>query len=243
MALCTVVAPERISVVRMNGPEQNHPSIILKTETGAELVVDNWGMDGRQGVYPYQEFKTALQKSIGKPKHPLSGLSNALGFQWLRDLGQAMAHEHTFHHGGMGLLNASAHENHGFTHLEKGNDKEAMQHANAALRHAPDSDNAHFLKGNVFFFKRQFRRAIRCYEKALELYPFHTLALENIVKAKRELKDLSGAQEALKKLEKIVNYEPRSKEHMMNLEAFLDQLYPDNEWEPKVGLNIRVLKK
>jgi len=240
--LSSAVDGKRIGVIRISGPEQNHPSIALETAHGKTYVVDNWGMDQRRGVDERSQLEKALETSIGNPRHRLFWFSHALGYSQLKNPHAPFEQNHVFQIGGLELLRAAAHENHVLAHLENDNDREALHHANQALRQAPKSDNAHFLKGNVYFYRRKFRKAIACYEKALQLNPFHTPALESMAYAYKKCKDRAAHQAVQKKLGKIVTFEPKSKEAIWNLQSFMDEIYPEDKWAPKIKLKIRVLK-
>ena len=55
---------------------------------------------------------------------------------------------------------------------------EALEQNNLALRINPLSVNLHFTKGNMVYFKKQYKEAVVHFNKALSLDPFFPLALE-----------------------------------------------------------------
>lgn len=226
----TQVKPERLGVVRLNGPIEIHPSITVRAANGKKYVVDNWGMERRVGADDWDRFHSSLARSNSRWQGRYFGLADALGFGMYHDPDAAMNHPEAFIHGGLDLLHASAYENQANAHLDAGQDREALRLAGRALRLAPESDNAAFIKGNIFAYRRRFPEALRWYEEALRLNPNHSLALENMADVHLERKDETGLAAVRERLKPMVRFDPKARQAMRKLEAFLNEAYPDR-WD------------
>jgi|GEM_PF-6399497 len=222
--LSRAVNPSRISIVRLNGPAQIHPSVVLGTAHGKQYLVDNWGLEGRRKAYEWPRFQHRLVGAIGRRCGEYAALSDSLGLDLLKSPKETLTHPYAFLHGGPKLLEASAYENHALAALVADQPKEAMRFANRALKLAPESDNAAFTKGNVFFDDGRYSDSARWYRRALELNPNHSLALEQLAWIHEMRGDEKAKAEVEQRLMQVVRpHHPGWKRAYKQLEAFLDR--------------------
>ena len=93
-------------------------------------------------------------------------------------------------------------------HMQEGREEEAVEACSEALKCDPKNMWALILMGNLeLHFRKDMEKARTYYEKALEYYPYNTIALNNIAGAKLGIGDYDGALELFDRvLEKDSGY-------------------------------------
>ncbi len=240
--LAPFIPAERLGVVRLDGPEQAHPSIVLSAANGREYVADNWGLDRRSGAYTLDEFKESLLSCIGRKRHPLFALSDALGLHVWKQPAQALSHPQAMLRGGLKLLSASAHENLAWQHMEAGDDAKALAAANRAIQIFPESNLAFMRRGDIHLNNGRYRRAIADYRRALDLFPHNALALENMAFSYRYGGDERAMRQTHDRLAELVTFKPIELMRWRSIVHHLEKYLPDVPGGESVPIQIRVTK-
>ncbi|MDP2717177.1 MAG: tetratricopeptide repeat protein [Candidatus Micrarchaeota archaeon] len=231
--IATVLGPyvsrKRLGVVRLDGPDQAHPSILLSAGNGQEYVVDNWGMDRRAGAYTLDEFRDALLKSVRNKRSPLFYLSDELGIRVWKNPKDALAHPQAMLCGGLKLLDASAHENLAWQHMEAGDDQKALAHANKAIRLFPLSNLAFMRRGDIHLNNGRLGRAMADYRRAVQMFPFNTLAHENMAIVHGLRGDRPSMLKLVNHLQTLVSGNVRSRMICRAFMQFLDEQRSDDQ--------------